>query len=215
MVALDLDLGNVQSERKRTMIMGMSGDFISRLFFSCRHQFSWPRRADDGDYYQVCVHCGTEYRYDWSKMRRVEAMSLEERTAKNTTSIRRCGKKTAWTPRERRLRHEVTLQFRIAGSKMWHEGTTENISRSGVLFRADETLPENARVEMVFEMPKELTGDEAAPVLCKGMVARVTESQKEPTVYHIACGVSDYEFMKAKATDLATGKVVEIKKRLG
>ncbi len=195
----------------------MSGDFISRLLFSCRHQFSWPRRADNGDYYQVCVHCGTEYRYDWGKMRRVEPVSIEERAAaaEAKTSLRRCGKKTAWTPRERRLKHIVTVQFRVVGSKMWHEGTTENISKSGVLFQSEDSFQEGVGLELVFEMPKELTGDEAAPVLCKCSVARVTVSQKEATVYHIACSVKDYEFLKAKATDLATKKVVEIKKRLG
>jgi len=199
------------------MIMGMSGDFISRLLFSCRHQFSWPRRTETGEYYQVCVHCGTEYRYDWSKMRRVEQVSVEERAsvAENTTSIRRCGKKTAWTPRERRLRHNVTVQFRVVGSKLWHEGTTENISKSGVLFESQDSLQEGVGLELVFEMPKELTGDEPAPVLCKCTVARVTASQKESAVFHIACSVSDYEFMNSKATDLATRKVVEINKRLG
>jgi PilZ domain len=200
------------------MIMGMSGDFISRLLFSCRHQFSWPRRAESGDYYQVCVHCGTEYRYDWGKMQRVEAVTIEERAAdaENRTSLRRCGnKKTAWTPRERRLRHKVTVQFRVVGSKMWHEGTTENISKSGVLFQSSDSFQEGVGLELVFEMPKEVTGDEAAPVLCKCTVARVTSSQKEPAVFHIACSVSDYEFMKAKASDLATRKVVEINKRLG
>lgn len=199
------------------MIMGMSGDFISRLLFSCRHQFSWPRRAENGDYYQVCVHCGTEYRYDWSKMRRTEQVSVEERAAasEKKVPIRRCGKKTAWTPRERRLRHQVTVQFRVVGSKMWHEGTTENISKSGILFQSDETFQEGVGLELVFEMPKELTGDEPAPVLCKCTVARVTSPQKEPTTYQIACSVADYEFMKAKASDLATRKVVEINKRLG
>lgn len=197
------------------MIMGMSGDFISRLLFSCNHQFSWPRRSESGEYYQVCVHCGTEYRYDWSKMRRVEEVSVEERVAarENKASIRRCGKKTAWTPRERRLRHNVTVQFRVTGSKMWHEGTTENISKSGVLFLSEDSFQEGVGLEMVFEMPKELTGDEAAPVLCKGTVARVTSAQNEPVVYHIACSVTDYEFMKAKASDIKTRKVVEINKR--
>ena len=73
-----MHLGNVQTRRNRAMIMGMSGDFISRLLFSCNHQFSWSRRSESGDYYQVCVHCGTEYRYDWSKMRRVEEVSVED-----------------------------------------------------------------------------------------------------------------------------------------
>jgi hypothetical protein len=163
------------------------------------------------------VHCGVEYRYDWSRMRRTEPVSIEERaaTSEKKVSIRRCGKKTAWTPRERRLRHNVTVQYRVAGSKMWQEGMTVNISKSGVLFASGESMQEGVGLELVFEMPKELTGDEAAPVLCKCTVARVTALSKEPTEYNIACSVADYEFMKAKASDMGTRKVVEIKKRLG
>lgn len=196
--------------------MGMSGDFLSRLF-SCNHQFSWPRRTDNGDYYQVCVHCGSEYHYDWSKMRRVAPVNREEAAAPETkTSIRRCGKKSAWTPRERRLRHQVNVQFRVAGSKNWLEGTTENISRSGVLFRSQDTFEEGSSLEVMFEMPKELTGEEPAQVICKGTVARVTNgstSQKQPASYLIACSVADYEFMKAKASDLGTRKIIAINKR--
>jgi hypothetical protein len=197
--------------------MGMSGDFLSRLF-SCNHQFSWPRRTDNGDYYQVCVHCGSEYRYDWTKMRRVAPVDREETTSapETKTSIRRCGKKVAWTPRERRLRHQVTVQFRVVGSRTWNEGTTENISRSGVLFRSENSFAEGSNLEVMFEMPKELTGNEPAQVICKGTVARVTNgpnSAKQPVSYLIACSVADYEFMKAKASDLATRKIIEINKR--
>jgi len=38
----------------------------------CSHEFSWPRRGGDGDYYQVCLLCAAEYKYDWTTMRRTE-----------------------------------------------------------------------------------------------------------------------------------------------
>ena len=38
----------------------------------CSHEFSWPRRGADGDYYQVCLLCAAEYKYDWATMRRTE-----------------------------------------------------------------------------------------------------------------------------------------------
>ena len=40
----------------------------------CSHEFSWPRRQDDGDYYQVCLLCAAEYKYDWKTMRRTERL---------------------------------------------------------------------------------------------------------------------------------------------
>jgi hypothetical protein len=38
----------------------------------CSHEFSWPRRGTDGNYYQVCLLCAVEYKYDWDTMRRTE-----------------------------------------------------------------------------------------------------------------------------------------------
>ena len=38
----------------------------------CSHEFSWPRRAADGHYYQVCLLCAAEYKYDWKTMKRIK-----------------------------------------------------------------------------------------------------------------------------------------------
>ena len=43
---------------------------LSRVLGLCPHDFLWPRRAADGDYYQVCRLCGVEHKYDWEHMRR-------------------------------------------------------------------------------------------------------------------------------------------------
>jgi hypothetical protein len=42
---------------------------LRELLFGCSHRFSWPLKRSDGTYYQVCVHCGAEYGYDWERMR--------------------------------------------------------------------------------------------------------------------------------------------------
>ena len=41
--------------------------------------------------------------------------------------------------RAQRFQLHLPLRYRRLGEKQWHEGTTENISRSGMLFQADET----------------------------------------------------------------------------
>jgi hypothetical protein len=38
----------------------------------CLHEFSWPLRAGNSRYYQVCVLCNSRYEYDWQLMRRIE-----------------------------------------------------------------------------------------------------------------------------------------------
>ena len=41
----------------------------------CSHEFCWPRRAADGHYYQVCLLCAVQYKYDWAGMRRTERVA--------------------------------------------------------------------------------------------------------------------------------------------
>src|SRR5436305_13572298 len=37
----------------------------------CAHEFFWPLKAADGDYYQVCRLCGLQCKYDWQSMQRM------------------------------------------------------------------------------------------------------------------------------------------------
>ena len=45
------------------------------LMGGCLHEFSWPRRASDGRYYQICILCNLKREYDWHSMRRIEPES--------------------------------------------------------------------------------------------------------------------------------------------
>src|SRR3981189_3814904 len=44
----------------------------------CSHEFSWPRRGADGEYYQVCLLCAVEYSYDWTTMRRTQRVDRSQ-----------------------------------------------------------------------------------------------------------------------------------------
>ncbi len=195
----------------------MGGNIISRFLFDCRHQFSWPRRDENGDYYQLCVACGAKYQYDWARMRRLNPVDDIPQKEDSKSTIRRCGRKSAWTPRERRLKHEVAVLFRVAGTQDWQEGTTENISRSGVLFRSPVSLEAHAKVELKFEMPKELTGDASAQVVCQGSVQRLiphAATKKQPASYSIGCSVVGYEFTeKTTVAAPAQANIFEFTKR--
>src|SRR5438045_7223753 len=76
----------------------------------CSHEFSLPRRAADGHYYQVCLLCAVEYKYDWSTMRRMERVALTE--AEPATRRRPREKKPTWVPRARRLKLNLPLRYR-------------------------------------------------------------------------------------------------------
>jgi hypothetical protein len=143
----------------------------------CSHEFSWPRRGVDGDYYQVCLLCAAEYKYDWTTMRRTQR--VEHATPE--TSIRRSHareKRPSWVPRARRLKLDIPLRYRVNKTSTWHEGIIENISQSGVLFNGPQQLPMNALIEMVFEMPEEISGQRNSNVVCQGRVMRFKDAPK-------------------------------------
>ena len=168
----------------------------------CSHEFSWPRRAADGDYYQVCMLCAAEYKYDWATMRRTQRLEH----AKPETTVRRNHtreKRPSWTPRARRLKLDLALRYRVNNTSTWHEGVVENLSQTGLLFEGPQQLPVNALIEMVFEMPEEISGQKNRNVLCQGRVIRSKEtaeketSEKDGKVLNalLAASIVDYKFI--------------------
>lgn len=144
----------------------------------CSHEFSWPRRAADGEYYQVCLLCAAEYKYDWTTMRRTQRLEH----ARPETAVRRSHareKRPSWTPRARRLKLDSVLRYRVNNTSTWHEGVIDNLSQTGLLFHGPQQLPVNALIEMVFEMPEEISGQKNRNVLCQGRVIRANGSNKD------------------------------------
>ncbi|MGA2423363.1 MAG: ATP-binding protein [Terriglobales bacterium] len=80
--------------------------------------------------------------------------------------------------RARRFNLHLPLRYRPLGEKSWRPGTTENISRSGLLFQAQELLHPNAQLEISLVLPTEIAGLGATEVICRGEVVRSVEAQK-------------------------------------
>ena len=159
----------------------------------CAHEFSWPRRSADGSYYQVCLLCAAEYKYDWKTMRRIER--VESSTVEPATKRRSHSKKPTWVPRARRLKLDTPLRYRVKNLGNWSEGIIENISQSGVLFQGAEQLPDNALVEMVFEMPEEISGQKNSNVLCQARIIRSKEVRSSEDGVGLAAAILDYKFI--------------------
>jgi hypothetical protein len=162
----------------------------------CSHEFSWPRRAADGHYYQVCLLCAAEYKYDWKSMRRIER--VDHSAPEVTTATRRSrshAKKPSWVPRARRLKLQVPVRYRVKNLGSWHEGIIENLSQSGVLFQGPQQFPLNTLVEMVFEMPEEISGQKNSSVLCQGRIIRAKEAQETADSEGLAASILDYKFL--------------------
>ena len=181
----------------------------------CSHEFSWPRRWPDGEYYQVCLLCGEEYKYDWNTMSRLERVSgqrqVEERPRAGSRPGRvRSRKKPTWTPRARRIKlNGQEMKYREVGTAAWHRGTVDNVSQTGILFRAADVLAENAEVEMILEMPPEITGQEHAQVIARGMVVRTVPAENGKGKAAIAAGIWDYRVLHDKDESHTTASADE------
>jgi PilZ domain len=180
----------------------MPGKLLDRILFTCNHEFSWPRRTEDGSYYQVCLHCGVQYRYDWARMRRLDKIQAEAEATPLATPGKRPSHphntRMTWHPRERRLKWTAEVQYRVKGNADWLVGQTENISRSGLLFTAPDVLEAGTELELALEMPLEIIGMPGTRVLCAGTVARVTRNDGED-VSRVATRIAGYELAKTRA----------------
>jgi hypothetical protein len=162
----------------------------------CSHEFSWPRRTASGEYYQVCLLCATAYQYDWKTMRR--GHRVDEPAAEDASARRRSGKKeVSWMPRARRLRSTLPVRYRGKNLSTWYEGQIQNISQSGILFHGPQQLPANALVELIFEMPEEISGQKNSNVLCQGRLIRTKDAiDNVEDAYALAASILDYKFLR-------------------
>lgn len=74
--------------------------------------------------------------------------------------------------RARRFRFRLPLQYRGTPAEEWHARTTENISLSGVLFRAPEPVPARTPIEFSLLLPERLSGPTPLRIFGKGYVVR-------------------------------------------
>jgi PAS domain S-box-containing protein len=96
--------------------------------------------------------------------------------------------------RAQRFQLHLPLRYRRLGEKGWHDGTTENISRSGMLFQAEEALQPSAQLEINLVLPAEIAGLSATEVVCRGEVVRTVQSENEAMNPALAARILQYHF---------------------
>lgn len=176
------------------MIEGMPPKFLHLLPGNCRHEFAWPRKAAEGDYYQVCLICGEEYRYDWRSMTRLGKRTEKGREV-STAATESVVRHSSWSPRARRLKSPIAMQFRLQGETELRPGTIENISQSGLFLRSENSAEKGSVLEMYFEMPIEISGQHNAKVLCMGKIVRTSPPSENNVATGCAVAIIDYHFL--------------------
>jgi hypothetical protein len=80
------------------------------------------------------------------------------------------------------------------GESGWREGKTENISRSGMLFQAEEPIAPSAQLEINLVLPAEIAGLAAAEVVCRGEVVRTVNQESGTVSPTLAAKILQYHF---------------------
>jgi hypothetical protein len=96
--------------------------------------------------------------------------------------------------RARRFNLQLPLRYRPLGEQSWRPGTTENISRSGLLFQAQELLHPNSQLEISLVLPAEIAGLAATEVICRGEIVRSVGMQGPGMPPALAAKILQYHF---------------------
>jgi PAS domain S-box-containing protein len=96
--------------------------------------------------------------------------------------------------RAQRFQLHLPLKYRRLNEERWHDGETKNISRSGLLFQAEDLLQPNVILEINLVLPAEIAGLSPTEVVCKGEVVRTVESNGEKMPPALAAKILQYHF---------------------
>ena len=96
--------------------------------------------------------------------------------------------------RAQRFNLHLPLRYRKLGEQGWRQGTTSNISRSGLLFNAEEVLQPNVQLEINLVLPAEIAGLSPTEVVCRGEVVRSVETEGAATSPSLAAKILQYHF---------------------
>jgi PAS domain S-box-containing protein len=102
--------------------------------------------------------------------------------------------------RAQRFQLHLPLRYRRLGEENWHEGTTENISRSGLLFEAEELLQPSAQLEINLVLPAEIAGLSPTEVVCRGEVVRNVQPKGDAVSPALAAKILQYRFQHGSKT---------------
>ncbi len=95
--------------------------------------------------------------------------------------------------RSRRFPFRLPVRYRPVGEEGWCRGRTENISDSGVLFRAEALMSLATPIEIAFELP---IGPRAPVVFGVGRVVRTVAAVGAAEQPVVAAAISKYRFVR-------------------
>ncbi len=94
----------------------------------------------------------------------------------------------------------IPVRYRIPRSPTWFVARTENVSRSGILFRADRVFEPATALDLRLELPRVKSTDRIrGELVCKGKVVRVEDTDQLGVSPAIAVAISNYRLARRGA----------------
>lgn len=91
------------------------------------------------------------------------------------------------------------MLFRQPGESTWRPASTLNVSRTGVLFRAEGKLPDSSRaIEFIMTLPS-FAPRVGARVRCTGAIARVAHEELVGGARAVGVTIEHYQFLAQPA----------------
>ena len=101
-----------------------------------------------------------------------------------------------YKPRAQRFPIETRFRYHIGGEPVWMEGTVVNISRSGILFRAQKEIAPRTMLQMRVVFTSRLTGYGPFSILCWGQVVRNDSVVAPSSGPMLAAAIIRYRFIQ-------------------
>jgi hypothetical protein len=101
------------------------------------------------------------------------------------------------TRRAPRFPLQFPLRYKSGGDAEWREGHGANISRSGLLFRVEQSIPPQTPIELAFVLPLQIPGKSVATVACRARVVRQASGAGRGEVF-VAAVIESYRFEPTK-----------------
>ncbi len=97
--------------------------------------------------------------------------------------------------RARRFALHLPVHFRELDSPTWLEGTTENISHTGVLFLSSSPLAPETTLELRLQVALGTKGRGPTEIRCKGTVVRLEQRILPETPIALGVAIRDYRIV--------------------
>ncbi len=123
----------------------------------------------------------------------IQPMPMDLPESYRTTLLDAARLGAMFKPRSQRFPIHAQLRYRESGEAAWHETSTVNISRTGVLFQTTRPLQPDTILEMEIVFPPALTGGTPANISCFGPVVRTAPSVAAAAIrhYRLRCQSAD------------------------